>query len=155
MYISLIALLALKFAISASLFEQAQMAEKQGQMDVALSLYHDHLNEESDSVQTILSIAYLFAQRGEISQAAQYFEMATKIDQDPKILFNLGFAYLQLGQLNDALSVFTRVTEINPLFRPAHVKLASIYRDLGQNDLVVKHLHKFNFKKGSFICFIP
>jgi tetratricopeptide (TPR) repeat protein len=56
--------------------------------------------------------------------------------------FNAGFAFMQLRELATALPFFEQCLKANPTFREAHIKAASILRDLNRPSEVVGHLQR-------------
>jgi adenylate cyclase len=48
--------------------------------------------------------------------------------------FNLGWAYQETGQVEEALAAYKRAVNLNPDFLPTHLQLADLYSDLGQEE---------------------
>ena len=49
-----------------------------------------------------------------MEKAIEHFETAAKIKEDPEILCNLGMAYLNVGNFDDANYYIERAYELNP-----------------------------------------
>ena len=54
------------------------------------------------------------AYKNNLDKAIEYFEQAAKIKEDPEILCNLGMAYLNNGDIDDATYYIERAYELNP-----------------------------------------
>jgi len=90
-------------------------------------------------------IAVAYSQIGGMEASAQYFEAAAEtLDSIGKpgkeSWFNAGMTYLNTHNYKKAEETLQRCVAIEPLFRPAHIKLASLYRDQGDHMRVQEHL---------------
>jgi tetratricopeptide (TPR) repeat protein len=65
-------------------------------------------------VDTIVELALCEAQEYNMQRAIELFESAAKIKEDPEILCNLGMAYLNNGELDDAIYYIERAYELDP-----------------------------------------
>ncbi len=72
------------------------------------------------------------------SRAAQTLEQARALaPTEPKIAYNLGFLYLQIGELEQAITHLSAATELRPLYRDAWFSLGQAYwkkARLAEND---------------------
>lgn len=92
-------------------------------------------------------IAVTYSQIGGMEASATYFEAAAEtLDTIGKpgkeSWFNAGMTYLNIHNYGKAESTLQRCVEIEPMFRPAHIKLASLYRDKGDLMRVQEHLQR-------------
>jgi len=95
------------------------------------------------SVETYLNQAIEFAQNGRMNEAIPLFVKAADISPgDSTVQFNAGFAHMQIGDLKRSLHYLQRTLEIQPDFREAHVKAASVLRDMNRPLEVAVHLRK-------------
>eukprot|EP00605_Chrysophyceae_sp_TOSAG23-4_P000996 GSChrysophyteH1.ASY1.ANO1.1097.1 assembled CDS len=90
-------------------------------------------------------LAIDYSKMGAMEESAKYFEMAGKTletygQPSKESYFNAGMTYLQLQSYAKAEKNLKRSVKIEPLFRPAHIKLASLYRDIGNSMKVQRHL---------------
>lgn len=65
-------------------------------------------------VDTMVELALCEAEAYNIEKAIELFETAAKIKEDPEILCNLGMAYLNNGDLDDAIYYIERAYELDP-----------------------------------------
>eukprot|EP00606_Chrysophyceae_sp_TOSAG23-5_P001218 GSChrysophyteH2.ASY1.ANO1.266.1 assembled CDS len=100
-------------------------------------------SKERALAQEKLAVAY--SELGAMEESARYFEMAGKtLDEygqpSKESYFNAGMTYLQIRSYAKAEKALRKCIKIEPLFRPAHIKLASLYRDTGNTQKIQKHL---------------
>ena len=65
-------------------------------------------------VDAMVELGLCEASTANMTKAIQHFETAAKIKEDPEILCNLGMAYLNNGELDDAIYYIERAYELNP-----------------------------------------
>lgn len=65
-------------------------------------------------VDTIVELGLCEASTFNMEKAIEHFETAAKIKEDPEILCNLGMAYLNNGELDDATYYIERAYELDP-----------------------------------------
>ncbi|WP_270942047.1 tetratricopeptide repeat protein [Romboutsia lituseburensis] len=65
-------------------------------------------------VDAIVELGLCEAATFNMEKAIEHFETAAKIKEDPEILCNLGMAYLNNGNLDDAIYYIERAYELNP-----------------------------------------
>ena len=82
------------------------------------------------------------ARSGRVDEAAHVFERAAVLaPEDAQVMFNAGYAMMQIQRPRDALRYMQKCVEINPNFREAHIKCAQLLRDQGDSARVVDHLY--------------
>ncbi|HUV70998.1 MAG TPA: tetratricopeptide repeat protein [Terracidiphilus sp.] len=69
---------------------------------------------EPDSEEVVLNLARLYAESGNIEQAAKVIEAVQADDRTAKMEFTLGAAYDQLKRPKDAISAYQRAADIEP-----------------------------------------
>ncbi|CZR96083.1 MULTISPECIES: tetratricopeptide repeat protein [unclassified Clostridioides] len=67
-----------------------------------------------EQVDAIVELGLCEAYKNNLDKAIEYFEQAAKIKEDPEILCNLGMAYLNNGDIDDATYYIERAYELNP-----------------------------------------
>ncbi|HBE9251452.1 TPA: tetratricopeptide repeat protein [Clostridioides difficile] len=67
-----------------------------------------------EQVDAIVELGLCEAYKKNLDKAIEYFEQAAKIKEDPEILCNLGMAYLNNGDIDDATYYIERAYELNP-----------------------------------------
>ena len=65
-------------------------------------------------VDTMVELGLCEASTFNMEKAIEHFETAAKIKEDPEILCNLGMAYLNNGDLDDAVYYIERAYELDP-----------------------------------------
>jgi len=71
-------------------------------------------NIEPDSEEVVLNLARLYAESGDIEQAAKVIEAVPVTDRSSKMEFALGAAYDQLKRPKDAIAAYRRAADIEP-----------------------------------------
>ena len=72
------------------------------------------------------------ARKGRFDRAIADFSSALKINpNDPAILYNLGVAYRQAGQMRSGIEMFTRALALNPSYGPALISLGLAHAESG------------------------
>ena len=69
---------------------------------------------EPDSEEVVLNMARLYAENGDIAQAAKVIAAVPPADRTPKMEFALGAAYDQLKQPKDAIAAYQSAAEMDP-----------------------------------------
>lgn len=67
-----------------------------------------------EQVDSMVELGLLEAQTGNLNGAIDFFQKAAKIKEDPEILCNLGMAYLNNGEVNEAIYYVELALELNP-----------------------------------------
>ncbi len=65
-------------------------------------------------VDTMVELGLCEAASYNLEKAIEHFSTAAKIKEDPEILCNLGMAYLNNGELDEAIYYVERAYELNP-----------------------------------------
>lgn len=104
--------------------------------------------ESSNGVDKFINLAYKEAKAGNIKVAADLFFEAANISSDnddnkvaSQLYFNSGHAYSQLLDHKNAIKAYKKCLEVSRNgFRPCHIKIASVYRDIEDFENVQNHL---------------
>lgn len=100
-----------------------------GEIEQAKMYLEKILIIKPNQVDTIVELGLCEAYKNNLDKAIEYFEQAAKIKEDPEILCNLGMAYLNNGDIDDATYYIERAYELNP---QDEITIACL-RDLGIN----------------------
>ena len=85
-----------------------------GEMDKAMLYFEKILIIKPKQVDTLVELALCEASSFNMERAIELLEQAAKIKEDPEILCNLGMAYLNTGDIDDAIYYIERAYELNP-----------------------------------------
>ena len=85
-----------------------------GEIEQAKMYLEKILIIKPNQVDTIVELGLCEAYKNNFDKAIEYFEQAAKIKEDPEILCNLGMAYLNNGDIDDATYYIERAYELNP-----------------------------------------
>lgn len=85
-----------------------------GEMDKAILYFDKVLIIRPNQVDALVELALCEASSFNMDRAIELLEQAAKIKEDPEILCNLGMAYLNVGDIDDAIYYIERAYELNP-----------------------------------------
>lgn len=85
-----------------------------GEIEQAKMYLEKILIIKPNQVDTIVELGLCEAYKNNLDKAIEYFEQAAKIKEDPEILCNLGMAYLNNGDIDNATYYIERAYELNP-----------------------------------------
>ncbi|HBF8845164.1 TPA: tetratricopeptide repeat protein [Clostridioides difficile] len=85
-----------------------------GEIEQAKMYLEKILIIKPNQVDNIVELGLCEAYKNNLDKAIEYFEQAAKIKEDPEILCNLGMAYLNNGDIDDATYYIERAYELNP-----------------------------------------
>ena len=85
-----------------------------GEIEEAKMYLEKILIIKPNQVDTIVELGLCEAYKNNLDKAIEYFEQAAKIKEAPEILCNLGMAYLNNGDIDDATYYIERAYELNP-----------------------------------------
>ena len=85
-----------------------------GEMDRAIHYFDKIIIIKPNQVDTLVELALCEASSFNMERAVELLEQAAKIKEDPEILCNLGMAYLNTGNIDDAIYYIERAYELNP-----------------------------------------
>ena len=100
---------------------------------LALALALAPAAAQGGDVESLLNQAMVLAQAGRVPEAAPLFaRVAATAPDDASVQFNAGYAHMQLRDYPRSLAYLERCIALNPGFREAHVKAASVLRELNR-----------------------
>ena len=84
------------------------------EIETAKKYFEKILLIKPHQVDTMVELGLCEAATFNMEKAIEHFETAAKIKEDPEILCNLGMAYLNNGELDDAIYYIERAYELDP-----------------------------------------
>jgi tetratricopeptide (TPR) repeat protein len=126
-------------ALAASLFEQAQLAQTQGNYAKAEALWRQVLKQQPSSAVAYYNLGLSQHRQVNIEDAMVAYKNAIRLDPNYSFAhLNLGFAYLEIGKFDQAIPVLQRVLALpDKASTPAsthtlaHYNLSIIYKRQG------------------------
>ncbi|WP_297132107.1 tetratricopeptide repeat protein [Terrisporobacter sp.] len=85
-----------------------------GEIDKAMLYFEKILIIRPEQVDTLVELALCEASSFNMNRCVELLEQAAKLKEDPEILCNLGMAYLNTGDIDDAIYYIERAYELNP-----------------------------------------
>ena len=85
-----------------------------GDNDCAIRIFGELLREYPDNHLYLNNAGYLFAHRGELTKAVILCERACELSRTTNNLDSLGFVYLRLGKVVEAIAMFREALELWP-----------------------------------------
>ncbi|MGL5347659.1 MAG: tetratricopeptide repeat protein [Peptostreptococcaceae bacterium] len=84
------------------------------EIEEAKKYFNKILTTKPHQVDALVELGLCEAATYNMEKAIEHFETAAKIKEDPEILCNLGMAYLNNGELDDAIYYIERAYELDP-----------------------------------------
>lgn len=84
------------------------------EIEKAMEYFEKIIRMKPEQVDTIVELALCEATLLNMNRAIELLEKAAKLKEDPEILCNLGMAYLNVGNFDDANYYIERAYELNP-----------------------------------------
>lgn len=114
----------------------AQVAHRNGDLDVAERFYRTLLDAWPDDVDALHFLGVLLHQRGDSAAALEHVRRALALAPDePGIWNNLGNVLLESGDADAAIEAYRRCLMLVPGFADAHNNIGTIQRSRGEWDL--------------------
>ena len=115
-----------------SLFAQAYIEHRRGNLDRAAELYERALQAHESSPELYNDYGALLASRANYTAAIPMYRLGLSSDeQNAKLWLNLADAYTAIGRHADALAAYSQVTQLDPLNAIAKMRLATEYQAIG------------------------
>ncbi len=99
---------------------------------------------------------------GKYKEAIGNLDKATLLDKnDPDIFFNIALAYEKLHDYDNAISFYSKATEIDPIFISGYINRGILFLSLGKNELACSDFkkacslgecEKYNQLKDIMVC---
>ena len=94
--------------------EDIKNLEIKDEIEEAKAYFERILILKPHQVDTMVELGLCEAASYNLEKAIEHFSTAAKIKEDPEILCNLGMAYLNNGELDEAIYYVERAYELNP-----------------------------------------
>ena len=106
-------------------FDLAQAAEKDGQFARSAEVYRKLSEEKPEVAQLHQRLGIVLTRMGQRPEGLVELERATQLDSaNPHILNDLGYACLQMGEIDRATELFRKALAINPQSKRSNNNLA-------------------------------
>jgi predicted CXXCH cytochrome family protein len=109
----------------------AGVHESRGAWGEALGEYEKVLALEPANMEALVRAAGAAGKRDDQGTEMAYLKKALDVERRPDIHHRLGKIYHSRGQLQEAISEFSKATGIDPKYAPARSDLAEIYDEMG------------------------
>jgi tetratricopeptide (TPR) repeat protein len=123
---------------------QADQTVADGRWEQALRQHQTYVADHPESCLTIYHLGYIWGQLGDRQKETALYNHAVQCgyDGDDQLYFNLGMAYAELGQSDQAIIAFQRAVALKPLNAENHFGLGLAAASAGQPDLAVRAFSK-------------
>ncbi len=121
----------------------AQILQRSNKLDSALAIYSKLVELDSTDTDLLLNMSLIYGYKGNLKKSIQLFdEFSAKFGNSELILANKQKLYLQLNQVDSALSIGQRLVELYP-DDPRHFTiLGEIYGSMGNDSLAILYNKK-------------
>jgi len=124
-------------------YERALDQMEAGQLEQALSLLEDVIDERPDFAEAWNNKGAIYLVTGNYPEAERCLEEALRIKPEyPKAQANLGSVYLKQGKTEKAIIAFKDALEIDPSNEEANYNLGNVYFQRGQLEKARNHLRQ-------------
>jgi tetratricopeptide (TPR) repeat protein len=121
---------------------RADQTVTDGQWEEALKQHQAYLTAHPDSCLTIYHLGYIWGQLGDRAKETALYKHAVQCgyNGDDQLYFNLGMAYAELEQTEEAIAAFERAVALKPQNAENHFGLGLAAASAGRLDLAVQAL---------------
>ncbi|MDD3627119.1 MAG: tetratricopeptide repeat protein [bacterium] len=103
-----------------------------GELDKAITIYTDLLDEVEDKKEVYLDLAFCYTEVADKVKALDFFSKAHKLDpENTNILNNIGLLYARNNQYDEALKILKKAIVIEPENALLFQNLGNIYFSMG------------------------
>ena len=130
--------------VGKKLFKQATQAYSEGNIDEAVRLFKDCINQDPNFAEAHLNLATINYYRGRFDLALSYAKRAYNYNRyQPEVYVQLGKAYFQNGQYDSCVTMLsTAVTEFNNETEDVFLHLAKALNKVGNYQQAIVYLDK-------------
>lgn len=127
-----------------AMLEQANLAEDEERLDVAIDWYRAALAAQGASADICFQLAELLYRVGDLAGARERYYMALELNPDlVEARANLGCVLAELGQLELAVAAFEGTLSQYDDYADVHYHIARALDDLKQHERAAKHWARF------------
>jgi len=109
----------------------AGVHESRGAWGKALEEYEKVLALEPANVEALVRAAGAAGKLDDPGAEMAYLKKALDVEPRPDVHYHLGKIYRSRGQLQEAISEFSKAARIDPKYAPARSELAEVYEEMG------------------------
>jgi tetratricopeptide (TPR) repeat protein len=120
-----------------ALLDKAMAAQKSGQLDEAVRIYHTLLDKFPDIAEIRSNLGAALAGQGHYTEAITEYKRALELKPEPGVRLNLALAYYKADQLPLAVETLKKVREEAPANLQVVTVLADCYLRLGRDKEVI------------------
>jgi Flp pilus assembly protein TadD len=128
-------------------FELAELLRSSpdaGAKKEAEDAYHAALKENPQDEKTILRLAEIDAQKGDVQQASVEYSKAIELQPaDAQAKLGLAKTLIEMNQTDEALKLLEEAVQLEPTNATAHFRLGSVYRKIGRTDDAKRELELY------------
>ena len=107
------------------------------------SLWRHAIAATTDNIIAESNLALALHAKGNDREAMEHFEQSLRINnQQPEVLSSLGVFYLELGRVQDSLSILQKAIELEPRLEDAHYNLGNTYLQIGKASEALVHYQR-------------
>jgi tetratricopeptide (TPR) repeat protein len=126
------------------LFTDAERLEHEGRSVETENVYRKALKFAPPYVDAAVNLSCLLCDEGRYRDAVRVLEDALgQGAKSPLLLFNLGVALEDAGDLRDALAAYQRCIDEAPDFADAHFNAARLHEALGDTARAIRHFNEY------------
>jgi tetratricopeptide (TPR) repeat protein len=114
----------------------ADEAMRAGDEETGLRLHQEFVSLHPDNPLALYHLGYAFGRSGNIEAEIAHYEKALLLgyDANAQLYFNMGMAYKELNQADQAMTVFEKAIEIDPNALDAMLELARLRQQAGDDE---------------------
>ncbi len=124
----------------ANRLQQAQQFHQDGDLNAALAIYEELLQEDPKQTDVLHNLSILLSQKNLPKEALTTIQQAIELDPTNALLHNtMGLIYSRQAQIEKAIASLQHALELNPEFASAHNNLANAYRKQDNIEAAIEH----------------
>lgn len=121
-------------------FNSGLAAEETGNLEKAISFYQSAIQEDPEFDKAYQNLGIAYSRLKKSNEAIQSFIKAIELNPSAENYFNLGSEYYKIEEIAQAVVAFESAVDKNKKLLPAHLLLASIYKNKNQKEKTEHYL---------------
>lgn len=114
-----------------NLFQQAYQLQSAGQLEEALQLYQQELEQHPDHSDTLYLCGVIYGQQKSYHQAIECIEKAIQLNpQQPIYFYNLANSYKAINEFETAIIHYKKALALNPEYGEVYYQLGKLLKDM-------------------------
>jgi len=111
--------------------------------DSALEYFNKILNINPEFIKALEARAAIYLQKGELELAENDLKVAIELEpENYRLYFRLGQVYYRKKDLDQALELFTKAIDLNPMYPAAYMARSQVLREKGLEEAADLELDK-------------